>query len=50
MPGKLRALLLIGLAFVTLSVGCAQTAPKTTRDLNAEAMHQMSRWGDSPGM
>lgn len=45
----LPAFLVVGLALVMLSAGCAQTAPKT-RDLNAEAMHQMSRWGDSPGM
>ena len=45
----LPAFLVVALALVMLSAGCAQTAPKT-RDLNAEAMHQMSRWGDSPGM
>ena len=48
MARKLPALFVVGLVFAILSVGCAQTAPRE-RDLNAEAMHQMSWWGDFPG-
>lgn len=45
MARKLPALLVVGLAFAILAVGCAQTAPRQ-RDLNAEAMREMSWWGD----
>jgi hypothetical protein len=38
---------IVGLVVTLLSVGCAQ-APAVDRDLNAEAMDQMSRWGGSP--
>ena len=38
---------LAGLALVALA-GCAQV-PATDRDLNAEAMKQMSYWGGEPG-
>ena len=50
MTGKLRALLIVGLAFAMLSAGCAQTAPPRERDLNAEAMTEtsMGRWAQSP--
>ena len=33
---------------LALVVGCAQT-PSKDRDLNAEAMRQMSYWGGEPG-
>jgi hypothetical protein len=46
MARKLPALLIVGLVFAILSVGCAQTAPRGERDLNAEAMREMSWWGD----
>lgn len=50
MTAKLPALLIVGLAFTMLSVGCAQTAPPRDRDLNAEAMTETSRgrWGELP--
>ena len=47
MNKELLASLVLGLAFAILAVGCAQTAPRE-RDLNAEAMQQMSWWGDFP--
>ena len=48
MAGKLRAFVIAGLALALLFVGCAQTSSRD-RDLNAEALRQMSRWGDEPG-
>jgi hypothetical protein len=47
MARKLSALLVVGVVFAILSVGCAQTAPRE-RDLNAEAMREMNWWGDFP--
>lgn len=47
MKAKRLTLFVVGLAFVLLSVGCAN-APAGNRDLNAEAMDQMSLWGGSP--
>jgi hypothetical protein len=42
-----RPALIMGLVLALLSFGCAQ-APIVERDLNAEAMDQMSFWGGSP--
>ena len=47
MSRKLLAFFVVGLMFVLLSAGCAQTAP-SGRDLNAEALQETSRgrWGE----
>ena len=47
MQSKRFLLFLMGLVFALVSAGCAQ-APATNRDLNAEAMDQMTHWGNSP--
>ena len=48
---KLPALLVVGLIFVLLSAGCAQTPSTGGRDLNAEALQETSlgRWGELRG-
>jgi hypothetical protein len=47
MQTRRPAVLIVGLVVALLSFGCAQ-APIVARDLNAEAMDQMSFWGGSP--
>ena len=47
MRSNRSALLVVGLVFAFVVVGCAQV-PARDRDLNAEAMDQMTRWGNSP--
>jgi hypothetical protein len=44
----LRVLLCVALT-LTVVGGCATYPPPTDRDLNAEAIKQMSYWGGEPG-
>ena len=49
-PNRLsrRCIVITACVLTLLVAGCAQ-APVKDRDLNAEAMRQMSYWGGEPG-